>query len=121
MRVRLSYDGKEIDTDWASTEQPVEIVGIDLNIMEWVPTNLGHIPIGMQPVEGGYDNDDQRLYHAAFVFDGCTVPGKTGEHLVSFIRPAISFTSLHGNIRQNGAMFPWGGKECFKENDYKIL
>lgn len=81
--MRISYDKKEVDVDWASAEQPVEIIGIDPDTMVWVPANHGHLPIGMQPIEGGYDKDDHRLYHATYVFDGCTVPGKTGEHLVS--------------------------------------
>ncbi|VDC06810.1 unnamed protein product [Peniophora sp. CBMAI 1063] len=101
-RVRISYSGKEIDVDWASAEQPVEIVHVNPDTMEWVPSNHGRLPIGLQPVEGGYDKGDRRLYHATHDFDGHTVPGKTGEHL-------------------GGALFPYGGKERSITHGYKIL
>lgn len=54
--------------------------------MEWVHTSNGNIPHGRQPVDGGYEDNGAKLYHArALVGDnhnGVLVPGKTGTHLV---------------------------------------
>jgi len=53
--------------------------------MEWVPTMKGEIPPGRRPVEGGYESNGAKLYHALGtlytfgVYVG--VPGKAGEHL----------------------------------------
>lgn len=49
--------------------------------MEWVPTSEGKIPKGRRPIEGGYESNGVKLYHALGVIDGVNVPGKTGEHL----------------------------------------
>ena len=51
--------------------------------MEWVPTKNGEIPHGRRPVEGGYESDGLKLYHALGKIDDVDVPGKAGEHLVS--------------------------------------
>ena len=51
--------------------------------MEWVPTRNGEVPPGRRPVEGGYESDGEKLYHALGNIDGVNVPGKTGKHLVS--------------------------------------
>lgn len=52
------------------------------DMMEWVRASKGHIPNGRRPVEGGYEENGAKLYHALAVVDGVCVPGKTGEHLV---------------------------------------
>jgi len=49
--------------------------------MEWVPTSHGRIPDGRRPVEGGYEEGGEKLYHAVANLNGVRVPGKTGEHL----------------------------------------
>ena len=51
--------------------------------MEWVPTKNGQIPPGRCPIEGGYESNGDKLYHALGFFQGVYVPGKAGEHLVS--------------------------------------
>ena len=51
--------------------------------MEWVPASHGRIPEGRRPVEGGYEEGGNKLYHAAAHISGANlkVPGKAGEHL----------------------------------------
>lgn len=49
--------------------------------MEFVHTSHGVIPAGRRPVEGGYEENGNKLYHAVAVVNGVRVPGKTGEHL----------------------------------------
>ncbi|KAF9048661.1 hypothetical protein BJ165DRAFT_1461542 [Panaeolus papilionaceus] len=49
--------------------------------MEWVPTSYGQIPKSRRPVEGGYEEGGEKLYHAAAVVYDVRVPGKAGEHL----------------------------------------
>ena len=49
--------------------------------MEWVPASHGRIPDGRRPVEGGYEEGGDKLYHSIVVINGVRVPGKTGEHL----------------------------------------
>lgn len=49
--------------------------------MEWVPTSQGRIPPGRRPIEGGYEDNGNKLYHALAVVQGTRIPGKTGEHL----------------------------------------
>lgn len=51
------------------------------DLMEWVRTSHGSIPPGRRPVEGGYEEDGSRLYHAVGLVNGVNVPGKCGEHL----------------------------------------
>jgi hypothetical protein len=69
--------------------------------MEWVPTRDGQIPPGRRPVEGGYESNGVKLYHAFGGIDGVRVPGKTGEHL-------------------GGANIPFGGYEHILHH-YDIL
>jgi len=69
--------------------------------MEWVPTREGKIPSGRRPVEGGYESNGVKLFHALGSMDGVNVPGKTGEHL-------------------GGANIPFGGYEQVVR-EYKIL
>ncbi|GLB40460.1 putative protein of unknown function (DUF3421) [Lyophyllum shimeji] len=49
--------------------------------MEWVPTSYGGLPPGRRLVEGGYEDNGAKLYHALAIVNGVKVPGKTGEHL----------------------------------------
>ncbi|GAA6035419.1 hypothetical protein JCM8097_000246 [Rhodosporidiobolus ruineniae] len=70
--------------------------------MEWVEASYGQIPKGRRPVEGGFEEGGQHLFHAVTVLNGVNVPGKTGEHL-------------------HGANFPFGGGETIKAVDYRIL
>lgn len=49
--------------------------------MEWVHTGYGQIPAGRRPIEGGYEENGGKLYHAIAPINGVNVPGKTGEHL----------------------------------------
>ena len=53
--------------------------------MEWVTTSGGRVPIGRHPIEGGYEEDRSRLYHAAARIGHIIVPGKTGAHLVRIV------------------------------------
>ena len=57
--------------------------------MEWVPTRNGQIPPGRRPVEGGYESNGGKLYHALGSIQGVYVPGKAGDHLVSRFEPSI--------------------------------
>jgi hypothetical protein len=50
--------------------------------MEFVQASRGRVPQGRRPIEGGYEENGAKLYHALAVVDGVRVPGKTGEHLV---------------------------------------
>ena len=51
------------------------------DLMEWVRTSGGRIPSGRRPVEGGYEETGEKLYHAVGLVKGVKVPGKTGQHL----------------------------------------
>ncbi|GAA5997711.1 hypothetical protein JCM5350_008025 [Sporobolomyces pararoseus] len=70
--------------------------------MEWVPASYGQIPKGRRPVEGGFEENGNHLFHAVMTIDGIQVPGKTGVHL-------------------SGANFPWNGGERVEEVGYSIL
>ena len=47
--------------------------------MEWVITS---VPAGRRPIDGGHEENGEKLYHAAAIISGVKVPGKTGRHLV---------------------------------------
>lgn len=53
--------------------------------MELVPTSGGRIPPGRRPIEGGYEESGQKLYHGLVRHrhgdHTVLVPGKVGEHL----------------------------------------
>ncbi|KAH9481355.1 pH-response regulator protein palA/RIM20 [Psilocybe cubensis] len=70
--------------------------------MEFVHTSHGRIPPGRRPVEGGYEEGGERLYHAVGMVNGVKVPGKAGEHL-------------------NGCRLAFGGVEYSLEDNYEIL
>lgn len=69
--------------------------------MEWVHTSYGQIPPGRRPIEGGYEDNGGKLYHALANVNGVNVPGKTGEHL-------------------GGANVSFGGQELAYQ-EYQIL
>ncbi|KAH8118026.1 hypothetical protein DFH11DRAFT_1498014, partial [Phellopilus nigrolimitatus] len=50
--------------------------------MELIHVTGGQIPPGRRPVEGGYEENGNKLYHAVATINGVRVPGKCGEHLV---------------------------------------
>ncbi|KAI0034552.1 hypothetical protein K488DRAFT_45142 [Vararia minispora EC-137] len=79
-----------------------DLLPFDPHTMEWVRTEHGRIPPGRRPIEGGYEEGGQKLYHAAASINGCMVPGKTGEHL-------------------HGANIPFGGGEHTVHENYDIL
>lgn len=56
--------------------------------MEFVRTSHGRIPDGRRPVEGGYEENGAKLYHAVGLVKGTRVPGKTGSHL--YVVPLLS-------------------------------
>lgn len=72
------------------------------NDMEWLTTKEGEVPVGRRPVEGGYEDDGNKLYHAVALIGGVEVPGKTGRHL-------------------SGANIAFGGREHVVSHQYKIL
>lgn len=75
---RVSYGGQEL-----GHVGRYDLLPVDDRTMEWVQTSHGRIPPGRRPIEGGYEEGGQRLYHALTQMHGVWVPGKTGEHLVS--------------------------------------
>ncbi|KAF8589845.1 hypothetical protein K439DRAFT_273506 [Ramaria rubella] len=94
--VRVPYGGVEHEH-----RGRFDILPIDDQRMEWVPTAHGKIPPGRRPVEGGYEENGARLFHAIAFINDVWVPGKTGEHL-------------------GAANVPFGGEKTIQEN-YQIL
>jgi DM9 repeat len=95
------------------------LLPINDQTMEWVLTSHGEIPSGQRPVEGGYEENGARLFHAIVCIDNVWVPGKTGEHLVRdhYCEYFLALTRL---AKQRGANFPYGGERVVHEN-YQIL
>jgi len=58
-----------------------DLLPFDPNTMEFVRTSHGHIPAGRRPVEGGYEDNGNKLYHGIAVVNGVKTPGKTAPHL----------------------------------------
>ena len=59
-----------------------DLLPFDSHTMEWVYTSHGRVPPGRRPVEGGYEENGQKLYHGLAAYQpGVKVPGKAGEHL----------------------------------------
>ncbi|KAG6813908.1 hypothetical protein H0H92_005757 [Tricholoma furcatifolium] len=58
-----------------------DLLPFDPRTMEWVSASHGKIPPGRQPIEGGYEANGTKLYHALALLNRIKVPGKTGEHL----------------------------------------
>ena len=86
--------------------------------MELVTAAYGQLPPGRRPVEGGYEENGARLYHAVAVVDGVRVPGKTGEHLVSTMR---SHLESYPNYYQTGCHVAYGNRECVINENYEVL
>ncbi|KAI0367790.1 hypothetical protein BV20DRAFT_1037508 [Pilatotrama ljubarskyi] len=94
---RVAYGGQELEH-----RGRYDLLPFDPNTMEWVPTSHGQIPHGRRPIEGGYEENGGKLYHALATIHGVSVPGKTGTHL-------------------GGANVPFGGQEHAISQDYAIL
>ncbi|KAF8656801.1 hypothetical protein AX16_002353 [Volvariella volvacea WC 439] len=72
--------------------------------MEFVMTGWGRIPEGRRPVEGGYEETGEKLYHAVAYISGVRVPGKTGEHLGGC---NIGFAGSEHVIQENYEILCW--------------
>ncbi|KAH9945163.1 uncharacterized protein BXZ73DRAFT_38046 [Epithele typhae] len=93
---RVAYGGAEHEH-----RGRYDLLPFDPATMEWVPAANGQIPSGRRPIEGGYEENGEKLYHALASVNGTMVPGKTGTHL-------------------GAANVPWGGQEhCIRQ--YQIL
>lgn len=78
---RVAYGGVEIE-HWGR----IDVLPTNNQIMEWVNTGYGRIPDGGRPVEGGYEETGEKLYHGVALVQNepvLWVLGKCGEHLVS--------------------------------------
>ncbi|KAN0092779.1 Protein of unknown function (DUF3421) domain containing protein [Tylopilus felleus] len=75
---RVPYGGSEVEH-----RGRYDILPFDPETMEWVPTSLGRIPAHRRPVQGGYEENGAKLYHAIATVNDLKIPGKTGEHLGS--------------------------------------
>ncbi|KIJ62788.1 hypothetical protein HYDPIDRAFT_156852 [Hydnomerulius pinastri MD-312] len=73
---RVPYGGSEVEHHGR-----YDLLPFDPETMEWVPTSLGRIPNKRDPVQGGYEENGAKLYHAMATVRAVRVPGKTGEHL----------------------------------------
>ena len=73
---RVGYGGREVEH-----RGRYDLLPFDSTTMEWVPTSHGQIPYGRRPVEGGYEENGQKLYHALATVNGVKVPGKAGTHI----------------------------------------
>ena len=74
---RVAYGGKEFEHHGR-----YDLLPFNSSTMELVPTSHGRIPPGRRPIDGGYEENGEKLYHALARIDGILVPGKTGTHLV---------------------------------------
>ncbi|KAI0077918.1 hypothetical protein K474DRAFT_1684074 [Panus rudis PR-1116 ss-1] len=74
--VRVPYGGGEY-----AHNGRYDLLPFDPATMEWVHSEMGRIPAGRRPVEGGYEEHGGKLYHALGTVNGLQVPGKVGEHL----------------------------------------
>lgn len=75
---RVAYGGQEFEHYGR-----YDLLPFDPNSMELVPTSHGQIPSGRRPIEGGYEENGSKLYHALARIDQVLVPGKAALHLVS--------------------------------------
>ena len=114
---RVGYGGREVEH-----RGRYDLLPFDPNTMEWVPTSHGQIPYGRRPVEGGYEENGQKLYHALATVNGVKVPGKAGTHIHVRRRCGQRVSASTELIfqRQGGANVPFGGREHAVEN-YDIL
>jgi hypothetical protein len=94
--------------------------------MEFVHTSRGVIPPGRRPIEGGYEQDGNKLYHAVAVVNGVKVPGKTGEHLydLPYLLPSVDSKltdTLYFSCFRRGSRVAFGGAEHEIDDNYEIL
>jgi hypothetical protein len=98
-----------------------DLLPFDPKTMELVPTSYGRIPHGRYPIEGGYEENGAKLYHAIGRVNGVRVPGKTGVHL--FVLPYYWF--IHINCQpyspRGACNVPFNGQEIVLSEDYEIL
>lgn len=90
--VRISLGGYEVSHDGRFDLLPIT------PDMAWLETSKGDVPKDYEPVQGGYEEGGQQLFHALAKLQGCWIPGKTARHL-------------------NGANFPFDGKEVCLVSD----
>jgi len=81
-----------------------DLLPFDPNTMELVTTNWGQIPQGRRPIEGGYEEDGAKLYHAVGLVSGVRVPGKAGAHLGGC---NVSFAGGEHAVTQNYEILCW--------------
>jgi hypothetical protein len=95
LRAFAPYHGEKAVEDFS-------ILHVDLSRMEWIVTSNGEIPVGREPVEGGWEPDRPRLFHSYGDVGGVKVPGKT------------STTAGYAKLA-------WVGGEEMRTSDYFIL
>lgn len=80
-----------------------QILPLDTERMEWVPSSRGAIPEGQKPVWGGWDaGEGEMLYHAFGHVHGVDVPGMTSQRI-------------------GAALLSWNGSAHRLEDNYHIL
>lgn len=94
--VRMSFGGVEKSHDGRYDLLPIT------SEMKWVKASHGRVPDGYAPVQGGYEDTGQQLYHALAKIEGHWVPGKTGLHLL-------------------GGNFPYHHREVRMIEGYRVL
>jgi hypothetical protein len=99
---RVPYGGSEVEHHGR-----YDLLPFDPETMAWVPTSLGRIPTHRSPVQGGYEENGARLYHAMATVRDVRVPGKTGEHLVRL--PLHAGLPLNDRYSRGGVMWPLTG------------
>ncbi|KAM0753981.1 hypothetical protein T439DRAFT_322869 [Meredithblackwellia eburnea MCA 4105] len=96
---RVPYGGQEISHSGRFDILPIT------EMMEWVLASNGELPKGRRPVEGGYEENGEHLFHALVPINGhdnVVAPGKTGPHL-------------------RAAHVAWNGGEMVVRENYKVL
>ena len=100
-----------------------DLLPFDPSTMELVPTSRGEIPAGRRPIEGGYEENGAKLYHAVANVQGVKVPGKTGQHLCVRFYHFMMYI-LHDLIfyipNSGGCNVSFGGSEIAIEH-YELL
>ncbi|KAJ6474548.1 hypothetical protein DFH09DRAFT_1266584 [Mycena vulgaris] len=96
---QIAYGGREL-----GHHGRYEVLIIDESMMEWVHTSHGRVPEGRTPVDGGYEENHDKLYHAAARVNGIMVPGKTGHHLGA---AHVSFGGEEHIIHENYEILCW--------------
>lgn len=93
--------------------------------MEFVLTSHGKIPNGRRPVEGGYEENGSKLYHAVAPVKGVQVPGKAAEHLyvtlLFYIILPIIYDAFIFMLTSGGCHVAFGGAEIEVSENYQVL